>query len=148
MADLSGLLRAVEQRADVIFREAASGMKERIEAVVPHGEPDVLGRPRTGPVLRDTWQQSGPTTIGTTYRVTVGYTAPQAAFSNDLQAPHVITPRRPGYPLRFWSNLAGDEVRAMRVNHPGNANAASLGWWDKNVNDVTWRTELIVAAGL
>lgn len=31
--------------------------------------------------------------------------------------PHVITPRRPGYPLRFV--VAGRTVRTYRVNHPG-----------------------------
>lgn len=31
--------------------------------------------------------------------------------------PHVITPRGPGYPLRF--TVGGVEVRAWSVNHPG-----------------------------
>lgn len=33
--------------------------------------------------------------------------------------PHVITPRGPGYPLRFFWPKVGRVVRFMRVNHPG-----------------------------
>jgi hypothetical protein len=33
--------------------------------------------------------------------------------------PHVIRPRGPGYPLRFFWPKVGREVRFMYVNHPG-----------------------------
>lgn len=142
MADTSGLTDKVSQRARYLFDEAVSGFAGRLDSVVPVGEPDVLGRGRVGPKLRDTFFRNGTVTAGTTLSATIGYTAPQATFSNDLMPPHVITPRRPGYPLRFWSNMAGDEVRAMRVNHPGNVNADSLGWWDKQLTPASWRNEL------
>ena len=35
--------------------------------------------------------------------------------------PHVIEPRGPGYPLRFYWAKAGRVVAFWRVNHPGNA---------------------------
>lgn len=142
MADVSGLTDKVSERARYLFDEAVSGFADRLDRVVPIGEVDVLGRGRVGPKLRDTFFRNPTRTTGTTYSAEIGYTAPQALFSNNLMPPHVITPRRPGYPLRFWSNLEGGEVRAMRVNHPGNVNADSLGWWDKQLTPASWRNEL------
>lgn len=50
-------------------------------------------------------------------RVTVRNDAPYALILERGSRPHLIVPRRPGYPLRF--SIAGRQVFAMRVRHPG-----------------------------
>jgi hypothetical protein len=137
MADLTDLVRAVNTRAFDIVSAATAELRNELDRVVPVAPPDPLGRGRTGPRLKDTYTQSGPTGDQTGVSVTVGYSAPQALFSNDLMPRHYISPRRPGYPLRFMAS-DGTVVRTMLVDHPGNVNAESLGWFDKAVNAGTW----------
>ncbi len=146
MADLTDLLRAVEERAVALVDTAADDFVGwNLDRVVPVGEPDPLGRPRVGPRLKDTYFREPTRAGGGTVSVTLGYTAPQAAYSNYLVGPHPIPLRPLSYPLRFWwgngPNGAG-EYRYMRVDHPGNINSASLGWWDKAVNDASWSLAL------
>jgi len=144
MADVSALTDKVSERARYLFDEAVAGFADRLDRVVPVGEPDVLGRGRVGPRLRDTFFRNPTRTTGMSLSADIGYTAPQAFYSNNLIPPHTrpIVPKRPGYPLRFWSNSAGAEIRTMSVNHPGNAQSDSLGWWDKQLTPVSWRNEL------
>ena len=146
MADLTDLVRAVSQRAVVLVDTAADDFVGwNLARVVPVGEPDPLGRPRTGPVLKDTYFRNPTRSSSDTVSVELGYTAPQAIYSNDLMPPHVITPRRSGYPLRFMVS-DGTVVRTMLVNHPGNVNSASRGWWDNAVSGPAW-TLALEAAG-
>jgi hypothetical protein len=142
MADVSSLTDKVSERARYLFDEAVAGFADRLDRVVPIGEVDVLGRGRVGPKLRDTFFRNPTRTTGMMYSADIGYTAPQAFYSNNLMPPHPIPLRRLPYPLRFWSNLEGAEIRTMKVNHPGNVNADSLGWWDKQLTPVSWRNEL------
>lgn len=51
--------------------------------------------------------------------VTVGNEDRKALWIEEGTAPHVIVPRRPGYPLRF--QVGGVTVYAYRVRHPGTA---------------------------
>jgi hypothetical protein len=144
MADMSGLDRAVTRQAERMMRQAVEGMRKELNANVPVGMPDMLGRPRTGPRLKDTYRQVGPFAVGDVFVAEVGYTAPQANYSNDLQPPHVIRSRG-NYPLRFWwgNGPKGAGVyHFMYVNHPGNARSASLGWFDKTVTAQEWRDQL------
>jgi hypothetical protein len=153
MADVSSLVEAVENRAAALFENAVDGMKERLQSIVPVGDPDPLGRPRVGPRLIDTFYKQPTVRSGTTLSVEIGYSAPQAAYSNYLIEPHVrpIVPRGKGYPLRFWwenGPQGPGEYRYMSVNHPGNINSRSLGWWDKTVDAVSWSLELDAATAL
>jgi hypothetical protein len=150
MADVSSLVEAVENRAAALFENAVDGMKERLQSIVPVGDPDPLGRPRFGPRLIDTFYKQPTVRSGTTLSVEIGYSAPQAAYSNYLVGPHVIRSRG-RYPLRFWWEDGPDgpgEYRYMKVNHPGNVNSRSLGWWDKTVDAVSWSLELDAATAL
>lgn len=121
-----------------------SGMEKRLQDVVPVGAPDPLGRSRGGERLIDTFFRQPVFEALGSYAATIGYTAPQATFSNDLMPRHPITPRRPGYPLRFMAD-DGTVVRTMRVNHPGNVASRSLGWWDKTVKSDIWGFEVQLA---
>jgi len=144
MADVSEVLDRFRSYARDVFDDAVDGMQKRLLDVVPVGEPDPLGRPRVGPRLIDTWQRE-PTSEGSvSLSAAVGFTAPQATFSNDLMPRHTITPRRPGYPLRFMVE-DGTVVRTMKVEHPGNVNSRSLGWWDKEVQQGNWSDEVDLA---
>ena len=146
MADLTDLVRAVLQRAVVLVDTAADDFVGwNLARVVPVAEPDPLGRPRTGPQLKDTYFRNPTQSSGGRVSVELGYTAPQALFSNDLMPRHYISPRRPGYPLRFMAS-DGTVVRTMLVDHPGNVNAQSLGWFDKAVSGPAW-TLALEAAG-
>jgi hypothetical protein len=54
---------------------------------------------------------------------TVGFTTsipqPLGKWITGGTRPHVITPKGPGYPLRFFWAKLGRVVYAYRVNHPG-----------------------------
>ena len=153
MADVSGLVAAVEARAVAIFDDAVDGMRQRVDEVVPIGEPDYLGRPSFGPRLRDTFFRTPTEVRGAVISADIGYSAPQAFYSNNLQPRHWI-PSRGRYPLRFWwdnppAELGGPgEYRFMRVDHPGNVNSRSLGWWDKTIDGGSWTLELDASTAL
>jgi hypothetical protein len=147
MADVSGAIDNLTRHAERLFVDAVDGMRDRVQDIAPVGEPDPLGRPRSGPRLIDTFFRNPVSVAGTTFRCTIGYTAPQAAYSNYLMPPHVIRPRGP-YPLRFYWDNGPDgpgEYRFMKVNHPGNVNSRSLGWWDKTVTPGNWQHEVELA---
>ena len=55
----------------------------------------------------------------------VGSDLPYAKFSDTGTTPHDITPRGPGYPLRFYWRKVGAVVRFYKVSHPGQR---SKGW--------------------
>lgn len=144
MADVSEVQDRFRSWARDVFDDAVDGMEKRLLEIVPVGEPDGLGRPRVGPRLIDTYKREPTSEGGLGFDAAIGFTAPQATFSNDLMPPHVITPRGSGYPLRFMVE-DGTVVRTMRVNHPGNLGAASLGWWDKTVTNDNWSFEIELA---
>ena len=149
MADVSDLIKAVEDRATELVDKGADILQEALNEVVPVAEPDPLGRPGSGIRLKDTFVKTQPVTSGNVVAIEIGYTAPQAFYSNNLQPPHWIRPRRPGYPLRFWWDNGPNgpgEYRYMQVWHPGNVNATSLGWFDKSVTGPNWATALDRAA--
>lgn len=150
MADVSDLVRAVEARAVAVFDDAVDGMRQRVDEVVPIGEPDYLGRPSFGPRLRDTFFRTPTEVRGEVISADIGYSAPQAFYSNNLQPPHIIRSRG-RYPLRFWWENGPDgpgEYRFMSVNHPGNVNSRSLGWWDKTIDGGSWTLELDASTAL
>lgn len=64
-------------------------------------------------------------TSGLKVHARVGSDLRYAAFSDTGTAPHVIRPRGPGYPLRFYWRKVGRVVRFRKVNHPGQR---SKGW--------------------
>ena len=148
MADVSLVQDRFRDYARRVMDDALDGMGKRLLEVAPVGEPDPLGRPRSGERLIDTYfRQSVFEALGS-LACTVGFTAPQVTFSNDLMPPHVIRPRGRGYPLRFWWENGPDgpgEYRYMKVNHPGNVNSRSLGWWDKAVTSDNWGYEVELA---
>jgi hypothetical protein len=148
MADVSEVTERLRDYGRRLFDDALVGMEKRLQEVVPVGEPDPLGRPRTGDRLIDTFFRQATFPLFDSFAATIGYTAPQATFSNDLMPPHVIRPRGKGYALRFWwedgPNGPG-EYRYMEVNHPGNVNSRSLGWWDKTVTNENWSIEVDLA---
>jgi hypothetical protein len=149
MADVSSLVEAVQTRAVDLVVNAAEVMREALDEVVPVAEPDPLGRGGSGIRLKDTFVKSEPLTTVNLVSIDIGYTAPQAFYSNNLQPPHWIRPRRPGYPLRFWWDNGPQgpgEYRYMQVWHPGTVNANSLGWFDKSVTQPNWATALNRAA--
>lgn len=137
MADLSGLEQQVRSAAAQRFADAVDAIERELVEAAPVGEPDPLGRGRVGPRLKDTFRRGAVETSANGYRVMVGFTAPQATFSNDLMPRHFITPRGP-YPLRFYSPKKGGVVYTMKVDHPGNVASASLGWWDKAMTPDRW----------
>lgn len=148
MADVSEVLDRFRDYGRRLMDDALDGMGARLQEVVPVGEPDPLGRPRSGDRLIDTYFRGATFQAGDSWAATIGYTAPQATFSNDLMPPHVIKPRGKGYALRFYWQDGPDgpgEYRYMKVNHPGNAGSKSLGWWDKTVNNDMWSTEVDLA---
>lgn len=147
MADMSEVVDRFRSYARDVFDDAIDGMGKRLLEVVPVGEPDSLGRPRTGVRLIDTYNKQTTFEALGSYAATIGFDAPQATFSNDLMPPHVIRSRG-RYPLRFyWDNGPNGpgEYRYMKVNHPGNVNAKSLGWWDKTVTNGNWSFEVELA---
>ncbi len=144
MADVSEVVDRFRSYARDVFDDAIDGMGKRLLEVVPVGEPDGLGRPRTGVRLIDTYNKQTTFEALGSYAATIGFDAPQATFSNDLMPPHVIPLRPLRYPLRFMAS-DGTEVRTMKVNHPGNVNAKSLGWWDKTVTNGNWSFEVELA---
>lgn len=144
MADLSSLEQAVRARAAFLFADAVDNMQAKLQAAAPVGTSDPLGRPRRGPRLRDTFRRGTPERTTDTFRIMVGFTAPQATFSNDLMPSHFIAPRGQ-YPLRFyWDNGPNGPgvYHYMHVNHPGNINAESRGWWDRAATPETWSEAL------
>lgn len=44
---------------------------------------------------------------------------PQLGYQMEGTSPHTITPRGPGYPLRFFWEKVGQNVAFMSVSHPG-----------------------------
>lgn len=119
-------------------------MRRRIDEVTPRGKyPE--GRQSGLPVLSTTWRESGIRSHGSSFTSEVGYDAPQAEWTNKVVGPRVIVPRR-AKALRFVT-WAGDVVFAASVNHPGNVNSTSLGWWDKVVTRDEWRAALQDKAG-
>lgn len=145
MPDLSSLEGKVRDRGAELFRAAMDGMEEKLRTAAPTGDPDPLGRPKPGPRLRETFFRATQTQTSSVFSQRLGFTAPQATYSNDLMPPHVITPRRPGYPLLFWSYGSGELVRAYKVEHPGNINAVSRGWFDDNTTQASWLVELVAS---
>ena len=144
MADVSEVLDRFRDYARDVFDDAVDGMGKRLLEIVPVGEPDPLGRSRGGPRLIDTYNKQATFEAQGSFAATIGFDAPQATFSNDLMPRHWITPRRPGYPLRFMGS-DGTVVRTMKVDHPGNINSRSLGWWDKTVTNGNWSYEVELA---
>jgi hypothetical protein len=146
MADLSDLTRSIELRAIDLVEDAADFMRYEVERVVPVGKPDPLGRVRPGPALKDTFFQDPTRMQGSTISIDIGYSAPQAFFSNNLQGPHRIPRSGNANPrLRFFWETTGRVMVLPYVNHPGNANSASLGWWDKTVTRPMWSIALASA---
>jgi hypothetical protein len=150
MADVSGLEANFRRRAEQLFADGVDGMQDKLTNAAPVGEVDVLGRPRVGPRLRETFYKGNLQRFENGFRQEVGFTAPQATFSNDLMPPHPI-PRLGvtlGYPLRFWWNdgpRGPGEYLFTRVNHPGNINADSRGWWDRSATQAAWFVELVAS---
>jgi len=145
MADVSGLEQAVQARAAQLFSDAVDGMEQKLVQAAPVGPPDVLGRSRPGPKLRETFRRGAREETSDRLRQMIGFTAPSATFSNDLMPGwfRVRTPQQG--PFRFWSNTLGREVFTMKVNHPGNVNSDSRGWWDDNATQAAWFVELVAS---
>lgn len=144
MADVSAVQDRFREYAGRVLDDALDGMRKRLLEVAPVGEPDPLGRVRGGDRLIDTYVQQSVFQAGDSLACTIGFFAPSATFSNDLMPPHVIRPIRSGYPLRFMVD-DGTVVRTMEVNHPGNINSRSLGWFDKTVTSDNWGYEVELA---
>ena len=56
---------------------------------------------------------------GSTVNGTVRANTPWADMAHDGTRPHIIRPRGPGYPLRFYWRKVGHTVTPMYVRHPG-----------------------------
>lgn len=138
------LQRVVRSYGAQLMADGVDEMRRRIDEVTPRGKyPE--GRQSSLPVLSDTWRDSGIRSGGSSFSAEIGYTAPQAKWTNEVMGPRVIVPRR-AKALRFVT-FAGDEVFAAKVNHPGNVNSPSLGWWDKVVTRNEWQAALQDKAG-
>jgi hypothetical protein len=84
------------------------------------GKPDPLDREgaRTPGTLRDSLRlEPMPGLKGPAVRV--GSADPIAFLHHQGTRAHTIFPRRSGGSLHFWSDSAGAEVFARKVNHPG-----------------------------
>ena len=98
-------------------REAIANIERRAKARAAAGE-YTTGR-LAASVRSKVW------TVGLKIHGTVGSDLPYAKFSDTGTAPHIIRPRGPGYPLRFYWRKVGRVVTPYKVNHPGQR---SKGW--------------------
>jgi hypothetical protein len=132
-ADATRLRQALVRWSDDVNRKGARETIDAMRPEAPRGKPDPLGRGYVGGETQRSLRHTGGTTDGQRSRQRVEAPTKQAEYSDQVQPPHVITPRGPGYPLRFHWPKAGGVVHLMRVNHPGNAGdeTGSLGWWER-----------------
>lgn len=125
-ADATKLRAALVRWSDDVNRKGSRETVDAMRPEAPKGTPDPLGRGYVGGDTQRSLRHTGGTTDGQRSRQRVEAPTPQAVYSDKGTVPHVITPKRPGYPLRF--SQGGVTVRTMRVNHPGNEGS---GWFEK-----------------
>lgn len=98
-----------------------TAVAEVAEVECPVGEPDPLGRPRTGPHMRDSHV---PRVVGMTGVVTAdrpyALSVHNGARSHEIPLGGASAQKAKGYPLRFLKD--GVVRRPWSVNHPGNVN--------------------------
>lgn len=104
-----------------MHREAERQTLEQLARVVPDSDDSPVPaqyRKPSMPKLRTSQTVSHRDTAAR-LSTRIGYTAPQANWTEYGTPPHVIRPKGPGYPLRFYWPRVGGVVAFWKVNHPG-----------------------------
>jgi hypothetical protein len=99
-------VRAASKRVDSVLKEIE--VLAKLEARGPYS----TGRTANS-INRRLW------VTGSTVRGEVRAGTWYAHIAHGGAAPHIITPRGHGYPLRFFWRKVGHEVKFMYVSHPG-----------------------------
>ncbi len=131
-SDSRELRDALRARYAGAHRNAAVRMRLDLKEAAPYARGE----------LRDSIVQHRTVATDSTFSTTFEATAPQAGWTNDGTEAHVIRPKRPGYPLRFFWPKVGTVVRFMSVNHPGNVGTK---WWDKTLTAERYRQHMRAA---
>lgn len=179
IGQLIGSMAKVDKLLDELKRstlqrvvDAATILGNELDRVVPDGREDELGRPRRFMKLRDTQVIREPVFNGVSYTVKIGYSAPQAKWSDEgtdgfypiraassIAAPEGRGSRRrdpktgrfikeseaePGEEyLLFYDEAKRKVRREFMVMHPGNSGRTKkLGWFSNTVNDAGWEEAL------
>lgn len=119
---ITGLVEIVQELAVVILDDAAQNLLDQLTADAPEA---------TGELKASAY---GPTDVGEYSRV-IGFSAPQADYTDLGTAPHEIFPLRARALRFFWDNGPnGPDVYTFnQVFHPGQT---GTGWFTDTVD--TW----------
>jgi len=132
MADgWDNLRRKLIERAEELSREAVDGLERRLDETVPV---------KSG-ALRDSRYHSFQV-FDDRVVATIGYSEDHAEWTDQVTPRHPI-PLSPG-PLYFWWEAKGRffSGRMAQVDHPGNINSQSLGWFSKVVTQENFVQEV------
>lgn len=133
MADASALRSRLVQGANDMMRAAADDMVQRLQSAAPFD---------TGELIQSVYEQQA--SDGSLISWVIGYTAPQAQWTNDGTTPHAIFPSNPGGVLHWFDKLTGEDVFARYVL---NNSITGTHWFDNTISE-NWPAVLEANRGL
>lgn len=123
MANTRGCERKVEAFGKRLLADTVEELCRQLDAVVPVGEDDPLGRRRGGQL-----KASRKVSVRG-LRARIAYPVPQALYTDQGTVPHRIRARRAPRLVFYWKRT-GRVMYVIEVHHPGNRGTR---WWSKVV---------------
>jgi hypothetical protein len=117
--DLAGQWEKLTAESVAEKRAMMRGLGRRYVVIAKDEAPKKTGGFARGIRFRSFSTGSGVAGGGVSVGFTVSTPQPLGKWIIEGTKPHEITPKRPGYPLRFFWEKVGKVVYTYRVSHPG-----------------------------